>query len=275
MSMMRPVLSAAVVVADGARAPAQRRRMRILMVAARCYPFMGGVEAHIHEVGQRLATRGQSVTILSTDPSGRHPGEEDMAGVKLLRVKAWPKHGDLYFAPQIIGKIATGDWDIIHVQGYHTFVAPLAMAAAIRNRIPFVLTFHSGGHSSRLRNAIRRIQHAALRPLIARARRLVGVSQFEADFFSNRLRIARERFVVIPNGSRLPMASAGAAPGSGRLVISCGQKIGTAGRTCSSGSLPKRLTWDNGVASVFRYLPIAAAESGFRMKPWACDQAAS
>ena len=57
--------------------------------------------------------------------------------------------------------------------------------------------------------------------------------------------------------------------------IPCGQKIGTAGRTCSSGSLPKRLTWDNGVASVFRDFPIAAAESGLWMKPWACDQAAS
>jgi glycosyltransferase involved in cell wall biosynthesis len=223
MSMMRPVLSAAGVVTDGARAPAQRPRMRILMVAARCYPFMGGVEAHIHEVGQRLATRGQSVTILSTDPSGRHPGEEDMAGVKLLRVKAWPKHGDLYFAPQIIGKIAAGDWDIIHVQGYHTFVAPLAMMAAIRNGIPFVITFHSGGHSSRLRNAIRGIQHAALRPLIVRARQLVAVSQFEADFFSRRLRIARERFVVIPNGSRLPPACVRATTDGSRLVVSIGR----------------------------------------------------
>jgi hypothetical protein len=49
-------------------------------------------------------------------------------------------------------------------------------------------------------------------------------------------------------------------------------KIGTAGRTYISGSLPKHLTWDNGVASVFRDLPIAAAESGYWMKPWACDQ---
>src|ERR1700676_70481 len=57
--------------------------------------------------------------------------------------------------------------------------------------------------------------------------------------------------------------------------ISCGQKIGTAGRTCSLGGLPKRLTGDNGVASVFRDLPIAAAESGLWMKPWACDQASS
>jgi hypothetical protein len=38
--------------------------------------------------------------------------------------------------------------------------------------------------------------------------------------------------------------------------------------------LEKRLILDNGVASVFRDLPIAAAESELWMKPWACHQAA-
>jgi hypothetical protein len=30
--------------------PIQRDRLRILMVTARSYPFVGGVEAHLHEV---------------------------------------------------------------------------------------------------------------------------------------------------------------------------------------------------------------------------------
>lgn len=33
--------------------------MHILMVAARCYPFMGGIETHIQEVGPRLVARLQ------------------------------------------------------------------------------------------------------------------------------------------------------------------------------------------------------------------------
>ncbi|MGO8470061.1 glycosyltransferase, partial [Rhizobium leguminosarum] len=40
-----------------------------------------------------------------------------------------------------------GDWDLMHVQGYHTFLAQLGMAAASRKGLPFVVTFHSGGHS--------------------------------------------------------------------------------------------------------------------------------
>ena len=186
-----------------------KRRMRILMVAARYYPYMGGVEAHTHEVARQLVARGQSVTVLSTDPSGRHAAEESLDGIEVLRVRTWPKKGDYYFAPAIAGTITSGAWDIVHVQGYHTFVAPLAMAAALRRGIPFVITFHSGGHSSRLRNSFRRIQHGLLQPMIRRAHQLIAVSEFEADFFSSRLRIARERFAVIQNGARLPKPNPG------------------------------------------------------------------
>jgi glycosyltransferase involved in cell wall biosynthesis len=81
---------------------------------------------------------------------------------------------------------------------------PIGLLATLRRDLPFVLTFHSGGHSSRLRNAVRGTQHALLRPLISRAARLIGVSEFEADFFSARMGVPRESFVVIPNGAAMP-----------------------------------------------------------------------
>ncbi len=215
-------MSPAATAADASlRAP--KPPFSILMVTPRYYPYMGGVEIHTHEVAQRLARRGQSVTILSTDPSRRYPVTELVSGINIIRVKAWPKHGDLYFAPELFPRIGSGEWDIVHVQSYHTLVSPLAMAAAIRNRIPFVITFHSGGHSSRLRNAIRGIQRAALRPLIARAQQLIAVSEFEADLFSNSLGIARARFAVVPNGSRLPKVSDTTQTPSSPLVISIGR----------------------------------------------------
>ncbi|MER8758369.1 glycosyltransferase family 4 protein [Mesorhizobium sp. M0976] len=181
--------------------------MRILMVAARCYPFMGGIETHIQEVGPRLAARGHTVDVLTTDPSGELPVEEEVSGMHLQRVPAWPRELDLYVAPGIYTAIRRGAWDMIHFQGYSTFVVPIGLLAAVRGEVPFILTFHSGGHSSRLRNAVRGTQHALLRPLVARAARLIGVSEFEANFFSARMRLPRERFVVIPNGAAMPAAS--------------------------------------------------------------------
>ena len=99
--------------------------------------------------------------------------------------------------------VRAGDWDLVHVQSYHSAVAPLAMLAALRAGLPYVVTFHGGGHSSRMRNAMRPLQWFALRPLLARARKLIAVAEFEAERFSSALRLPRERFVVIPNGSDL------------------------------------------------------------------------
>ncbi len=139
--------------------------LRILMVAARYFPFSGGIETHIHEVGSRLAQQGSEVTVLTADPNGTLPPEEQVAGMRVRRVRARPAGTDWCFAPDIYRHITDPALrpDVVHVQGYHTFSAPLGMLGAIRARVPFVLTFHSGGHSSRLRNAVRRIQHAGLR----------------------------------------------------------------------------------------------------------------
>ncbi len=197
--------------------------MRILMVSARYFPFMGGIETHIHEVGTRLAARGHSVTVLTADPTGRNPAEEDVGDMHVSRVKAWPKRRDWYFAPGIYSRVVQDHWDVIHVQGYHTLVTPLAMMAAIRRRRPFVVTFHSGGHSSRLRQAMRRVQHALLAPLMSRADQLIAVSQFEADFFSDRMRLPRARFSIVPNGAYAAPTNRRGPRGKSRLVISIGR----------------------------------------------------
>jgi glycogen synthase len=141
---------------------------------------------------------------LTSDPSGRLPTTEKLEGIEIRRVKAWPAEKDYYFAPGVSQVIAEGQWDLIHSQGCHTFVPPLAMLAARQAQIPYVVTFHTGGHSSRWRNAIRGLQWTILQPLLTRAERWIGVSQYEANYFRERLHLPSERLVVIPNGSDLP-----------------------------------------------------------------------
>lgn len=212
--------------------------MRILMVAARCYPLIGGIETHMQEVGARLVARGHSVDVLTTDPSGELQVEEEMRGMRVRRVPAWPRELDLYVAPGIYTAIRRGAWDLIHFQGYNTFVAPIGLLAAVRGDLPFILTFHSGGHSSRLRNAVRGTQHALLRPLVARAARLIGVSEFEADFFSVRMGVPRERFVVIPNGAAMPAGSPGIKVDP-HLIVSGGRLERYKGHHRVIGALPE------------------------------------
>jgi glycosyltransferase involved in cell wall biosynthesis len=193
------------------------------MVAARYYPFLGGIETHIHEVGKRMVALGHRVVVLTTDPSGVLPQYEINSGISIKRVKAWPKNRDYYFAPRIYKEITQAECDIIHFQGYHNFVPPIGMLAAIRTGIPFVLTFHSGGHSSRLRNAIRSTQIALLKPLAARADYLIGVSGYEAEFFSQKMGLAPERFAIVPNGASLPPPSDPPPVMDPHLILSVGR----------------------------------------------------
>src|SRR5207244_9904616 len=113
----------------------------------------GGVERIVYETSRRLQAMGCEVSVLCTDRTGKLGAVEEREGVRVVRLRSWPAGRDYYFAPGLWRAMRRGTWDIVHVQAYHTLVAPLAMAGAIRRRIPFVLTFHGGGHSSRLRHS--------------------------------------------------------------------------------------------------------------------------
>ena len=202
-------------------APSPSPRMRVLMVTPRYLPFTGGVELHVHEVARRLVQRGVEVTVLTTDLTRALAQRESVDAVEIRRVPARPARRDYHFAPGIRSEVARPEWDLVHIQSYHTFVAPLAMQAARRAGHPYVVTFHAGGHSSALRHRIRPLQLAALRPLLAHAFRLIALAPFEVDRYSRLLRLPPDRFTVIPNGSDLPLVKFG----SGRppLVASIGR----------------------------------------------------
>lgn len=216
-------------------------RLRLLMVSARYFPFVGGTEAHTYEVSKRMAAAGHDVTVLTTDPDGDLPGEEEHDGVKIRRVHAYPRQRDYYFAPRVLSIIASGGWDVVHVQGYHTFVAPMAMLAARRAGIPYVVTFHSGGHSSAARNAARSLQRSLLKPLLSGAVQLIGVSEFEANFFAEQLGLDRSRFVVIPNGSHLPRLDDPILPDPQPLIVSSGRLERYKGHQRIIGAIPHLL----------------------------------
>src|SRR6266567_8566470 len=68
-------------------------RLNVLMVATRYFPYTGGVETHVYEVGRRLASRGINITVLTTVPytlTTPLPKEEVIEGMRIIRVRAWP-----------------------------------------------------------------------------------------------------------------------------------------------------------------------------------------
>lgn len=184
---------------DGAGA----RGLRVLMVTPRSPLLQGGVERHVMEVGRRIAAAGQDVEVLCSDPGGPPVRVERRDDVEIRSVKAYPAERDWCLAPRLWPEIKRASPDIVHVQSYHTLVAPLAMLRALILRVPYVVTFHGGGHSLGHRNSARRLQRRLLRPLLRRAARLIAVARFEIEEYGEELGVPAERFVLIPNGTDL------------------------------------------------------------------------
>ena len=173
--------------------------LRLLMVTPFFVPHLGGVERYVEMLSRRLAEReGIDVTVLTTDAAAVELRRQRIGSVEIIKAPAWPRGADYLFAPRIYSIVRSGQWDLVHVQSYHTFVAPLAMLGALRAHLPYVVTFHGGGHSSWLRRLIRRPQLALLRPLLVRASRLVALARFEIEVYGAALKVPAERFEVIP-----------------------------------------------------------------------------
>ena len=197
------------------------RPLRVLMVCARYLPQVGGTEMHVREVARRLsALESFDITVLTTDRSRRLPRQEVIEGVSVLRVPAWPRQRDYYLAPGIAAVVRQRNWDLVHCQGIHTPVPLLAMISAGQAGIPYLVTFHTGGHSSRLRNAIRTTQWRLAGPLLRHAVSLVAVSRFEAVTLAQQARLGDKPVIVIRNGGALPPPPPGTAAVPGRIVSS-------------------------------------------------------
>jgi len=191
------------------------------MVCPRYLPEVGGTEMHVHEVARRLsALESFDITVLATDRSRRLPRQEVVEGVPVLRVPAWPRKRDYFLAPGIAAVIRQRSWDLVHCQGIHTPVPLLAMISAWRAGIPYLVTFHTGGHSSQLRNAMRSTQWRLAGPLLRKAVSLIAVSRFEAVALARHARLGDKRVTVIRNGGALPPPPAGTAAVPGRIVSS-------------------------------------------------------
>jgi glycosyltransferase involved in cell wall biosynthesis len=203
--------------------PAPTRAIRVLIVAARFLPDLGGTETHIHEVTRRIAKRKDlDLTVLTTDRSGVLPAREESDGFTILRHRSYPQRRDYYFSPGVYREVLSGNYDLVHCQGIHTAVPVLAMMAAKRKQLPYIVTLHTGGHSSSLRSRLRSIQWRALGSLLRGAVVIVAVSRFEKQMFEKTCSLGGARLRIIQNGGELPASVIRPEMIPGRIV-SCGR----------------------------------------------------
>ena len=197
------------------------RRTRVLVVVPSFLPELGGLETSVYETTRRIATRNNiDITVLTTDRSGRLPRKEEFEGFTVMRCRSYPKSRDYYLAPALYRTIVRSNFDLIHIQSIHTAVPIIAMMAAKRLRRPYVVTFHTGGHSSGIRHRLRYIQWRMLAPLLRDAALLVAVSRFEQRMFQRICRLESSRFRLVNNGGDLPPSALQSEAVRGRIVSS-------------------------------------------------------
>jgi len=173
--------------------------LRIALVSADFPPNVGGVAAHVYELGKALAKLNHEVDVL-TLPLGKTSGViEEMSGMSVYRIKSF-KNEPFFtwiFKKFLEKYIANKKPDVIHVHG----MRPLMSTKGIK--VPVVFTNHTSGYLKRIEKGGRelekiasRLQHisAVIAPSeeLCEATRIVGYKK-PVKFISNGVDI--EKFV--------------------------------------------------------------------------------
>ena len=115
--------------------------MRILEVVVRYPPYVGGVEASVHEVAKRLAARGHEVRVICADEPHGSPALVD--GVEVVRLPWRFKAANTNLCFGLKDAIRRERPDVIHTHLPTAFFAGRAASVAQEMGVPLVLTYHN------------------------------------------------------------------------------------------------------------------------------------
>jgi glycosyltransferase involved in cell wall biosynthesis len=194
------------------------------MVAAHYAPFTGGVESHVEEIAKRLAQRGETVEVLTHHDDPGLPRREVRDGVLVRRHPVPVTSQHFGMSPALWAALVRRrrNYDVVHAHGYHSS-APLAATLALASPLVFTPHYHGTGHSP-FRKALHVPYRAVGTGIVARSRRIICVSQAEADLFLGHFRSAGSRIRVIPNGVDLGRITAAQPfPDAGPVVVTGGR----------------------------------------------------
>jgi glycosyltransferase involved in cell wall biosynthesis len=177
--------------------------MKIALVSAHYAPVFGGVESHVEEIAKRLASRGESVEVLTHHDNAGLPDLEERDGVVVRRYHVPMASQHFGVSPSVWAFLARHRhrYDIVHAHGYHSS-APLTASLARVAPLVFTPHYHGTGHSR-----FRKLVHIPYRlvgaRIISRSARIICVSRAEANLFLKHFPSAGERTRIIPNGADL------------------------------------------------------------------------
>jgi glycosyltransferase involved in cell wall biosynthesis len=171
--------------------------MKILQLTEHYYPFLGGVETHVHEVSRRLVRDGFDVEVVCEREKGT-PSHEIKDGVKVRRIFGFRlikvKYDVGRIAPSMLLSALNNDADIINAHAYSYFPTWASMFSSK----PTVITTHSDP-TARIYPCWDLLRSIPIR----RCDRVVATTEMERRHLAQR-GVKPENIAVIPNGVTLP-----------------------------------------------------------------------
>lgn len=121
--------------------------MKIVFLARRFYPLIGGVEKHVLQISKRLIEQGHKITVITQYPNSEEAGgylkeSEVFRGINIIRIKARPE--DIIFKFRIWREILKltsvfESADVVHCHDVFYWYLPLRF---LLPRKPVFTTFH-------------------------------------------------------------------------------------------------------------------------------------
>lgn len=174
--------------------------MKIVQVCPRYYPDSGGVEKIVQEISERMAQRGHSVEVVTTDPSGLLPEYETINNVNIVRFRSFAPQQAYYFPPGIHSYLKNVKCDLIHAHNYHAFPALIACMSKNGHKLIISPYYHGKGHTF-IRNLLFMIYNRVFgKYFFNKADMIISPSDFEAEMLVRDFKLDPSRFLTIAPG---------------------------------------------------------------------------
>ena len=181
--------------------------MRIIHVAPRYHPHIGGVEYVVKSVAERLAKMGHTVTVIAGEPNTDKPHEEEINGVEIIRWPTWSP-SNAYHIPRRrnkLKKLLTGlakEADIIHIHSVHailTVYSGLLIPNHTNTKLIITPHYHGTGHTT-TREIAWTIWRIYVKKLLKTADVVHTVSNRESNLIAKHYPETKNKIIIIPNG---------------------------------------------------------------------------
>ena len=187
--------------------------MKILQVIPYFYPAwrFGGPVRVAYDISRKLAERGHSVTVYTTDiqdentrVKSSHRNVDGVDTYYFRNLSLYAASRKIFITPSLIFALKDNvkNFDVVHVHGNRTTQSPLLHYFLKKNSVPYVIQAHGGLPSASGRKLKQLYDLLFGYALLKDASKVVALTQTEAKQYLG-MGVPKEEIAIIPNGINL------------------------------------------------------------------------